>query len=102
MPDSADHRSPQPRPRVPGRRPAPNIVTIIEQRMVTQVVQELADRYWDRLLAADPLLALQCGDDPYSHRLPDLSQSRRVAREHLASGAPADVAVPMRYASGLN
>jgi len=70
--------------------------------VVTQVVQELADRYWDGLLAADPLLGLQCGDDRYSHRLPDLSPSGWEAREHLSRGALAEVAVLRRGDSGLD
>jgi uncharacterized protein (DUF885 family) len=69
--------------------------------VVTQAIQELADRYWDGLLAADPLLGLQCGDDRYSHRLPDLSPSGWEAREHLSRGALAEVSVLRKGDSGL-
>lgn len=43
--------------------------------------RELADRYWEDLLAIDPLIGTEIGDDRYDDRLPDPSEDGRARRE---------------------
>src|SRR5919202_2545283 len=41
-------------------------------------VRRLADAYWDDVLALNPLLATQVGDERFDDRLPDLTDSGRA------------------------
>ncbi|MEP7039946.1 MAG: DUF885 domain-containing protein [Chloroflexota bacterium] len=44
-------------------------------------VNELADRFWDGVLARDPVYATILGDDRFDDRLPDLGAAGRAADE---------------------
>jgi uncharacterized protein (DUF885 family) len=47
-------------------------------------VDELANRFWDRILELDPLQATILGDDRFDDRLPDLSPAGRAKEADLA------------------
>ena len=53
----------------------------------------LVDRYWEQLLEHDPLLATLIGDERHDHRLPDVSESGRAARETLHRSALEELAL---------
>jgi uncharacterized protein (DUF885 family) len=62
--------------------------------VVSTAVDELAERYWEAVLEADPLQATVVGERGHDHRLPDLSpagvaDSIRRFEEVLAAAATA-------------
>src|SRR5207244_4701913 len=50
-------------------------------------VRELADRYWEDLLALEPLLATEVGDERFDDVLPDPSEEGRAKRETVQRAA---------------
>jgi uncharacterized protein (DUF885 family) len=52
----------------------------------------LADQYWDRFLALEPLVATQVGDERFDDLLPDLSAEGLAHREAVHRGALHDLA----------
>jgi hypothetical protein len=52
-----------------------------------ETARELVDRYWEKLLALEPLLGTMVGDERYDDRLPDPSDAGRAARETLHRSA---------------
>jgi uncharacterized protein (DUF885 family) len=54
--------------------------------------RDLADRYWDRLLELEPIVATQVGDERFDDRLPDPSDEGIARRASVLESAVADVA----------
>src|SRR5438128_10717431 len=54
---------------------------------VDQPARELADRYWEDLLALEPILATEVGDERFDERLPDPSEEGRARREAIQRAA---------------
>jgi uncharacterized protein (DUF885 family) len=52
----------------------------------------LADRFWDELLADEPLLATTVGDERFDDRLPDLGEDGRARRDGRARAALLELA----------
>ncbi len=59
----------------------------------TKAAVALADRYWDQLIADEPLLGTMVGDERYDDRLPDPSEAGRAAREALHRSALEELAL---------
>jgi uncharacterized protein (DUF885 family) len=51
----------------------------------------LAERFWEGLLEAEPLLGTQIGDERYDDRLPDLSDEGRERHREFYQGALAEL-----------
>jgi uncharacterized protein (DUF885 family) len=56
-----------------------------------QQVRELVDRYWEELLEREPLMGTYVGDERYDDRLPDISETGRVAEEAASRAAISDL-----------
>jgi uncharacterized protein (DUF885 family) len=56
------------------------------------MARALADRYWERFLAIEPLVATQVGDERFDDLLPDLSAEGLAHREAVHRGALRDLA----------
>jgi uncharacterized protein (DUF885 family) len=48
------------------------------------LVDELAERFWEKILELDPVQATILGDDRYDDRLPDLSPEGRAREADLS------------------
>ena len=49
--------------------------------------QALVDRYWEDLLALEPILGTSCGDERYDDRLPDPSEAGRARSQDVHRAA---------------
>jgi uncharacterized protein (DUF885 family) len=61
----------------------------------TEAARAIADRYWDDLLALEPVMATQVGDDRFDDRLPDttedgVARAREVHESARAAAATID------------
>ncbi|MEP7059394.1 MAG: DUF885 domain-containing protein [Actinomycetota bacterium] len=54
--------------------------------------REIADRYWDDLLALEPMLGTMSGDERHDHELSDPGPDGRAANDRLQRAVLADVA----------
>jgi uncharacterized protein (DUF885 family) len=62
-----------------------------DERAQTARVRKMAERYWERLLALEPLFATEVGEDRYDHLLPDRSLAGLGGREEVHRQAVADL-----------
>lgn len=53
---------------------------------------QLADRFWEELLAISPLFATEIGDERFDHLLPDPSEAGRARQEAVSREALRDLA----------
>ncbi|MEA2557421.1 MAG: hypothetical protein QOG88_959 [Actinomycetota bacterium] len=53
--------------------------------------REIADRYWDELLALEPMLGTMSGDERFDDRLPDPGPDGRAASETIQRRVLADI-----------
>ena len=60
--------------------------------MSGETIRALADRYWDELLALDPIFATQVGDERFDHLLPDPSPDGLGRRESIHRHALGEIA----------
>ena len=50
------------------------------------LIDELANRFWEKILELDPLQATILGDDRFDDRLPDLSPERNLRNGDAQAG----------------
>jgi uncharacterized protein (DUF885 family) len=62
------------------------------ERSTEEQARDVADRYWDRLLELEPIVATQVGDERFDDRLPDPSDEGIARRAAVLEAAVADVA----------
>jgi uncharacterized protein (DUF885 family) len=67
---------------------------------VEERARALVDRYWEGLLAVEPLLGTMVGDDRYDHLLSDPSEAGRASADTLHRSVAAEIGAIDREALG--
>src|SRR5439155_6642970 len=74
-------RDPTPRPPSLEHTSGGSSLTVTD---TNALVDELANRFWEKILELDPIQATILGDDRYDDRLPDLSPEGRAKEADLS------------------